>query len=756
MAAMNRAHASIVLLLLLLNGVPTAAQVGTVVLKDGTRFNGIIDRVGSILIVDDGMRLIFFSQRLLDDLIEGADVTEQESFAIRQVAQGRSGIYQVVNLATIVKVDPFDDYGRRTVHFLDARRGEVALIQGISKLTPRYAEMIGLNFNWQGAIATTSIPRDIVLKLLYRAIDPQKFTDRVRVIHFLNRVGWSATAAREIEKLAQDFPDQKEPIETARQIVQQLLARRALEELQIRRRAGQHAMVSSILEKPLPEHAPGDVVVEVRAMRSQYREDLEDVDRVRREVPRLLAEVRSELRTAAADAVREITTWVTIESLPRLQVFLDLLNDRRYGPEAKLGLAISGWLCGSAYAQPDLQRALRLWRARARVQLYVTTDDLYQRSRLLKELRESEGLTPELVRELLRNMPPPRSGWKRWEPGVIHEIRLTVGDADHPVHYLALLPPEYHPEHRYPLIVSLHGRVTNPRMQIQWWATQAMRHGYIVIAPSYFTDPEKGYQFSVAEHLNVIHAIRDAQQRFSVDSDRVFLSGHYEGGEAAWDIGLSHPDLFAGVIPIAGPPKKLVRFYRPNARYVPLYIIDGQLNAKSPEENRRVVDPLMRAGCETLYLEYKGRGREPFSDELLNLFQWMGRKERQTYPEKIQVKTGRACDDQFFYVTIERLMPNLLNDPSLIGTRGDVKTAQIRIQIIREPNTMVAQLNGPLLADVWLSPDTLDFSRRINLRINGRAVPWRSINADMEPVLEYYRRTGDRSRSFFARVRFER
>ena len=44
--------------------------------------------------------------------------------------------------------------------------------------------------------------------------------------------------------------------------------------------------------------------------------------------------------------------------------------------------------------------------------------------------------------------------------------------------------------------------------------------------------------------------LRDAMRRFSIDSDRVFLSGHSIGGDAAWDIGLAHPDLWAGVIPI--------------------------------------------------------------------------------------------------------------------------------------------------------------------------------------------------------------
>ncbi len=751
-----RRTATLATLLLLATVTSTPAQVGTVVLKDGSRYNGTIDRVGSILIVDDGMRLVFFSQRLLADLIEGADVTDQETFTVKQVAAGRSGAYQVVNLAGIVRIEPFDEFGRRTVHFVDARRGEVALVQGIIKLTPRYAELTGLNYVWQGAVATTSIPRDVVLRLLYRAIDPNKFTDRVRVIHFLTRVGWLTTAAREVDRLAQDFPDEREAVATARRIVDEMRARRMLAELQLRRRAGQHNMVLSVLQQELPEYAPGDVVVELRALRRDYERDLADLETVRREVPRLLGQIDAELRPQVAPLVQELTTWVTVESLPRLQVFLDMLSDRRYGPEGKLGLALSGWLAGAAYAQPDLQRAVRLHEDRRRIARYVTSASQFERRQLLSKLRESEGLTPEIARALIHNAPPPLSGYKRWEPGVIHEINVDVGGGSTQVRYVALLPSEYHPEHRYPMIVSLRGRVTDPRMQLQWWATQAMRHGYVVIAPYYLDDPTNGYAFSVAEHLRVIHAIRDAQLRFAIDSDRIFLSGHYEGAEAAWDIGLGHPDLFAGVIPIAGKPRKFARFYRPNARHVWMYIVDGQLNGDSPEQTRRLADPLMRAGCDMVYHEYRGRGREPFSDEILNLFDWMRRRRRTTYPLRVHCKTGRLCDDQFFYVTIDRLMPALVNDPALVKDRGEVKTGQVKVQLIREPNTMLVTLNGPLIADIWLSPDALDFSRRINLRINARAVPARQIRADLEPLLEFYRRTGDRARAFFARVRFER
>ena len=56
-------------------------------------------------------------------------------------------------------------------------------------------------------------------------------------------------------------------------------------------------------------------------------------------------------------------------------------------------------------------------------------------------------------------------------------------------------------------------------------------------------------QTEARDQGRTVESIRDARKRFRIDSDRVFLAGHGEGGNAAFDIGMSRPDLFAGVIP---------------------------------------------------------------------------------------------------------------------------------------------------------------------------------------------------------------
>ena len=61
------------------------------------------------------------------------------------------------------------------------------------------------------------------------------------------------------------------------------------------------------------------------------------------------------------------------------------------------------------------------------------------------------------------------------------------------------------------------------------------------MAPAWAAEGQASYDYSAAEHAHVLNALRDACRRFSIDPDRVFLSGHSMGGDAAWDIGLRTP-----------------------------------------------------------------------------------------------------------------------------------------------------------------------------------------------------------------------
>ena len=142
------------------------------------------------------------------------------------------------------------------------------------------------------------------------------------------------------------------------------------------------------------------------------------------------------------------------------------------------------------------------------------------------------------------------------------------------------------------------------------------------------------YHYSAREHAIVLGCYRDACRRFAVDTDRVFLSGHSMGGDAAWDIGLAHPDLWAGVIPISAESDRYCSLYWENARNLPFYVICGELDGAKMNKNARDLDRYLRRGFNATVVEYQGRGHEHFSDETLRLFDWMGRFHREFFPRE--------------------------------------------------------------------------------------------------------------------------
>src|SRR5439155_17012023 len=121
--------------------------------------------------------------------------------------------------------------------------------------------------------------------------------------------------------------------------------------------------------------------------------------------------------------------------------------------------------------------------------------------------------------------------------------------------YQVMLPPEYQPGRLYPVLIALHDAGERPEVMIRRWSALAEQNGYFLVVPQWEQSVRGLYGYSAEEHAALTDVVRDLRRRFAVDSDRIFLTGFGEGANMAYDVGLSHPDLFAGVLPVAGTPK---------------------------------------------------------------------------------------------------------------------------------------------------------------------------------------------------------
>jgi len=755
------------------------ARAGEVRLKNGIVLSGKITEIETllppphkpkkgptvitpILSVTNPLQRYFVPIRQRESISNDVNLSRNETFLLKQAKM--SGSSREIGLVGdyLDKPGPFDPHGRRTVH-LRASPRNFDVIQGVTEVTPEFLKIMALNYSWETALSTRSVPQDILDPILRTANGENSADHRLKIARFYIQAEMYAAAERELEAIAREHSDLAETVGQVRVILRQALSQELLGELKLRRAAGQHRFVYEHTRSFPVNDVAAPVLREVREMTTEYEEASDRIDRIRGMLAELQSQLGDDPRIADIGPRRsEIIENLNVTTLPRLDAFTKLAVGQALKPDEKLAVALSGWVLGSDNAVTELDQALRYWQARFLLLDYLRTSDDGENDRreTLERMTALEGVSAARIAQILALLPPPldASGAK---PGQVVRFQVTPPNADNPVAYWALLPPEYHPDHTYPLLVVLHSEKRSPDAEIAFWGGtaekvgQAQRHGYIVIAPEFTTRPgQTKYDYSPLSHRIVFGALRDARRRFSIDSDRVFLAGHDMGGDATFDIGFSHPDLFAGIIPIAGVSDRYCQFYWENAKTLPMYVVSGELDRDTVVRNAKELMRMMERNYDLIYCEYVGAGPDSFYSEIHKLFDWMSRYRRVKPPKQIETKTLRETDNQVFWYEFDGIPRNVTNVDWTAEKKRAIRP-MIATAIITEGNSLVIQ-SGAARNRVWLSPDNglVNFDNRLSVRVNGRQRFNDFLKPDIKALLERVRLTGDRQQLYWAVLEF--
>jgi len=776
-------------LVVLCLGSPTFAQ--KIRLKDGRvlkgkvlRISGIADntyeaanqdgeaKATPILLIDDDLRRVFIPKFALANVV---DQTPEPMVRINLWQNVARAGGTVGSVGPSLGITSFDEFGRR-IYRMQTRNGPLAVVQGITELTPRYAKVEGLrgqprSIVWDMRLATSSIPRDVLTKILAKAVSRAKPQDWLQLVRFYLQAERYRDARRELEQIVRRFPEMQE-LEAEVLQLKQLSAQKWLREIERRRTAGQHQLVDHMLAIFPTEEVAGETLQQVRDTIQKYDSDKARLETAKKQLKGIVAALDSEdQRTLVQPIITEILAELNLNNLDRLVPFLQLADDATLTANERIALAITGWFLGADDASQKLSTATSLVQVRAVVLKYLREPLAQERLTLLDSMESLEGAEVPKVAKLLAHLKPP---WDIPDEAAkqhgVYEL-MAPGKTEHGnFPYQVQLPPEYDPYRRYPVIVALNGAYNSPEQELNFWAGsqprneagevtgsragQAMRHGYITLAVQWQKPQQYSYEYSLREHEAVLTSLRDATRRFSINTDRVYLSGHGIGGDAAWDFAQSHPDLWAGVIPFVAkfhPVKKYVQHYWENARYVPLYFVAGEKDGLKMSANADVLDKYLLKRFDTTVVEYLGRGQEPFHDEILHIFDWMGltSHQRKDAPRDFTCKTMRPWDNFFWWIEGQGF-PKSVHPEQWPARKARPTAVQGRVL----SNNRLSAKSSSKRTTIWLSPDLVDFSQPISIKLNGRKITKArdTLRPELSVLLEDVRTRGDRIRPFWAKL----
>jgi hypothetical protein len=181
----------------------------------------------------------------------------------------------------------------------------------------------------------------------------------------------------------------------------------------------------------------------------------------------------------------------------------------------------------------------------------------------------------------------------------------------------------------------------------------------------------------------------------------------------------------------------------------------------------------IRCNFPAYYFEYKGRANELYTVDFDSMMRWMSAK-RRVFPNKTlgtynssggngeEFKSLRQSDTHFYWLSADELKPEYTQDYTNWDKTRSPARFQGNITVSNEAGPkgearIVSQINlrfqGQKQLTVWLSPAMVDFTKPIQLRVNGQMVGQpRMVPTSVPLMLDEHFKNVDRQRLFYAKM----
>ncbi len=208
-----------------------------------------------------------------------------------------------------------------------------------------------------------------------------------------------------------------------------------------------------------------------------------------------------------------------------------------------------------------------------------------------------------------------------------YEARTYADGAGRSLPYRLLLPDQYSPTAKYPLVLFFHGageRGADNKAQLLHGTSLFLKSEHrrdfpcFVLAPQcpagqQWVDMPWGTDSGVrpaepsASMRLALEAVRAVAREYSIDTNRLYVTGLSMGGFATWDCVTRHPGLFAAAAPVCGGGDD--KTVTPEAARVPVWAFHSDDDTVvKVKRTRDMIQAMRAAGGKPKYFEYFGLG----------------------------------------------------------------------------------------------------------------------------------------------------
>jgi predicted esterase len=311
----------------------------------------------------------------------------------------------------------------------------------------------------------------------------------------------------------------------------------------------------------------------------------------------------------------------------------------------------------------------------------------------------------------------------------------TADETNQP--YSIYIPNNFDEEKEYPLVIFLHGAMSNNRLGLRRAFGLGNIQGQEFVEPGFVPVEDDlevtrywpeipDYDVIVAAPLargtamyqgipeqDIYEMLDDIKSRFKIDEDRLYLTGLSMGGGGTLHLSITRPDIWAAIAPtcagLSGENVEMVG----NLSNLPVHIFVGSLDR--PESKRELRDKLISVGSPVVeYIEYPGIGHNSWEYAYKDGFilEWFSQFERNLFPERVRFSTKQFKYNKAYWVTLDNLTPGTLTtiDARFTGN-----------------NTIEIQTTDLLAFTLKLEGHSMfDPSKKITIKVDGKSFTLKS------------------------------